>query len=83
VRERWQYWNQSGVNAKLGEQTLVLNHRKLWKRICGLLLHSPTYRFTVMNPESVHLFEKENGENPEKKKKKKKKKRIMECGPTS
>jgi hypothetical protein len=36
-----------------------------------------------LNPESVHLFEKENAENPEKKKKKKKKKMMMECGPTS
>jgi len=35
-----------------------------------------------LNPESVHLFEKENAENPEKKKKKKKK-MMMECGPTS
>jgi hypothetical protein len=65
------------VNAKLGEQTLVLNHRKLWKRICGLLLHSSTYSFTVTHPGSVHLFEKEDAENPEKKK------MMMECGPTS
>jgi len=34
-----------------------------------------------VNPESVHLIEKENAENPEKKKKKKK--MMMECGPTS
>jgi hypothetical protein len=67
------------VNAKLGEQTLVLNHRKLWKTICGLLLHSSTYSFKVMHPGSVHLFEKEDAENPEKKKKK----MMMECGPTS
>jgi hypothetical protein len=32
-----------------------------------------------LNPESVHLFEKENAENPEKKKKN----MMMECGPAS